>query len=65
MRDARNTIEKVRTICADLPECEVEGIFGATGIAPGEELTTAALGSGTHRFLCLIHPWMRSTATVS
>jgi plastocyanin len=48
-----------------VPECEVEGIFAATGIGPEGELTTAALASGTHRFLCLIHPWMRSTATVS
>lgn len=47
-----------------VPECGVPGIFGATGISPGDELTTAPLASGTHRFLCLIHPWMRSTVTV-
>lgn len=48
-----------------VPECEVPGILEATGIGPGGELTTAGLASGTHRFLCLVHPWMRATATVS
>jgi plastocyanin len=27
-------------------------------------LETGALAGGTHRFMCLIHPWMRTTATV-
>ena len=38
---------------------------GATNLflAAGESgaISTAALGSGTHRFMCCIHPWMRST----
>ena len=38
--------------------------FGATLAAPGDSVTTAPLTAGTHRFLCLIHPWMRSTVTV-
>jgi hypothetical protein len=35
-------------------------------LAAGESGTssTAALGSGTHRFLCCIHPWMRATYRV-
>ena len=47
-----------------VPECAIPGIFGATGIAPGGELETAPLAAGTHRFMCLIHPWMKTTATV-
>lgn len=47
-----------------VPECAIPGIFGTTGIAPGGELETAALAAGTHRFMCLIHPWMKTTATV-
>jgi hypothetical protein len=27
-------------------------------------ISTAALGSGMHRFLCCIHPWMRATYRV-
>jgi len=46
-----------------VPECAIPGIF-ATGAAPGDEVDTAALGAGVHRFECLIHPWMRATVTV-
>ncbi|HEU0335309.1 MAG TPA: hypothetical protein VFR43_02075 [Gaiellaceae bacterium] len=48
-----------------VPECEVPGIFGTTGLAPGETLVTGPLGPGAHRFMCLIHPWMRTTVTGS
>jgi plastocyanin len=27
-------------------------------------ISTTALGPGTHKFICCIHPWMRSTLTV-
>jgi plastocyanin len=41
---------------------------GATNLflAAGESgtIATAALGSGTHRFMCCIHPWMRATYRV-
>jgi plastocyanin len=47
-----------------VPECATPGIFGTTGIAPGGTLETAPLAAGTHRFMCLIHPWMKTTATV-
>ena len=47
-----------------VPECAIPGIFGTTGIAPGDTLETEALAAGTHRFMCLIHPWMKTTATV-
>lgn len=45
-------------------ECAIPGIFGSTGVAPGDELEGAPLGPGVHRFECLIHPWMRTTVTV-
>jgi plastocyanin len=47
-----------------VPECGIPGIFGTTGAPPGAAVTTGPLAAGTHRFLCLIHPWMRSTAQV-
>jgi plastocyanin len=48
-----------------VPECANAGVlFATTGIAPGGELEGAALSSGTHRFECLIHPWMRTTVVV-
>lgn len=48
-----------------VPECNNAGtLFATTGIAPGGELEGAPLSSGTHRFECLIHPWMRSTVVV-
>ena len=37
--------------------------FFATLAAPGESVTTAPLAAGTHKFLCLIHPWMQATVT--
>jgi hypothetical protein len=45
-----------------VPECGIPGIFGTTGAPPGAAVTTGPLASGTNRFMCLIHPWMRSTA---
>lgn len=47
-----------------VPECGIPGIFGTTGAPPGGVVSTGALSAGTHRFMCLIHPWMRSTAHV-
>jgi len=47
-----------------VPECGVPGIFGTTGIAPGDELEGESLDSGSHLFMCLIHPWMRTEVTV-
>jgi len=46
------------------PECDIPGIFGTTGIAPGGELEGQPLSTGTHLFECLIHPWMRTTVNV-
>ena len=48
-----------------VPECSNPTIFATTGIAAGGELEGAPLTTaGTHRFECLIHPWMRTTVTV-
>jgi plastocyanin len=43
-----------------VPEYAVPGIFGSTGAVPGG-VETPALGAGEHLFMCLIHPWMRTT----
>lgn len=48
-----------------VPECENPALFGTTGAGPGGSVTTDELGAGTHRFMCLIHPWMRTTAAAS
>jgi plastocyanin len=47
-----------------VPECAGApgGVFGATGVPPGGSLTTDPLAAGVHRFMCLIHPWQRTTA---
>jgi plastocyanin len=47
-----------------VPECAgfPGGVFGATGVPPGGARTTDELGAGVHRFMCLIHPWQRTTA---
>ena len=47
-----------------VPECGTPGIFGTTGAGPGESVTTGSLTSGTQRYMCLIHPWMRATVSV-
>ena len=45
-----------------VPECANAGfLFGTTGVAPGDSLTTAPLPAGTHRFMCIIHPSQRTT----
>jgi plastocyanin len=49
---------------APVPECAgfpVGGVFAATVVPPGGSLTTGELDAGVHRFMCLIHPWMRTT----
>lgn len=38
--------------------------FVEDGVPPAGRLAVEGLGRGTHRFECLIHPWMRSTITV-
>jgi plastocyanin len=48
-----------------VPECAgAPGIIASTGARPGEGFTVSGLRAGTYRYLCLIHPWMRSTVTV-
>jgi hypothetical protein len=50
---------------APVPECAgAPGIFFTTGAPPGQKVQTGPLSAGTHRFMCLIHPWMRTVAKV-
>jgi len=44
-----------------VPECANPALFGTTGAAPGGTVQTGPLAPGRHLFMCLIHPWMRST----
>src|SRR5215210_476501 len=46
--------------CAGFPG----GAFGATLVPTRGTIEKAALSPGTHRFECLIHPWMRTTVVV-
>ena len=43
------------------PNCN---LIGPTGAPPGGSVTTGALSAGTHKFLCLLHPWMQATVEV-
>lgn len=44
------------------PECLD---FGSLEFVPaGASVSLAVLGEGTHKFMCCIHPWMRTTAEV-
>jgi plastocyanin len=49
-----------------VPECAgfPGGAFAATAVPPGGTVTTSPLSPGIHRYECLIHPWMRTTAAV-
>jgi hypothetical protein len=49
--------------CAD-PATFTPGPLGGNLIAPGLSFSYAGLAKGTHRFQCMIHPWMKSTVTV-
>jgi hypothetical protein len=46
------------------PETFTPGIFGGDLIFPGGNFSKTGLSKGTHRFQCMIHPWMNSTVTV-
>ena len=41
------------------PGIFVPTAFLTTGVNPETSLDVAPLGKGTHKFQCLIHPWMR------
>ena len=42
-----------------------DDVFGATFIGPDRtSFEIDDLSRGTHRFMCLIHPWMRTTVSV-
>ncbi len=48
----------------DTPDGPVPTAFITSGVGPGGTLAVDDLTPGKHRFICLIHPWMRSTAKV-
>jgi plastocyanin len=51
--------------CAGFPGPPGGPFFFANFAPPGDSVTTAPLAAGTHRFLCLIHPWMKTTVTAT
>jgi plastocyanin len=48
-----------------VPEAQDPNIFGPTIIAPGDSLTVTDLNVGTHRFMCVLHPWQRTVINVT
>jgi plastocyanin len=42
------------------------GLLDTTGVAPNglSTLTVAGLAAGEHKFMCLIHPWMKTVVEV-
>jgi plastocyanin len=49
--------------CAN-PATFTPGIFGGDLIVPGLDFSKTGLAKGTHRFQCMIHPWMKTTVAV-
>jgi plastocyanin len=47
-----------------VPECSIPDIFATTGVPPDGSRTTDSLAAGEHLFMCLIHPWQRTTVRV-
>jgi len=39
-------------------------VLATTGLEPGDSLAVTVDTPGTHRFQCMIHPWMRSVVDV-
>ncbi len=53
------------TVDPPTPE-ECDEFFATTGVAPNglSTLIVADLAPGTHKFMCEIHPWMKTVVTV-
>lgn len=49
---------------APIKECNDPSLFGTTGVPAGLTLPVSGLAPGTHKFECLIHPWMQSVVEV-
>ena len=47
-------------------DAECGAIFGATGVLPNgmSTLKVSGLAPGMHKFMCMIHPWMRTVVDV-
>jgi plastocyanin len=48
-----------------VPEAQDPEIFEPTFLAPGESLTITDLSAGTHRFMCVLHPWQQTVIKVT
>jgi plastocyanin len=48
-----------------VPEAQDPEIFGPTFLAPGESRKLSDLDVGTHRFMCVIHPWQQTVINVT
>jgi plastocyanin len=46
------------------PVCDDAALLEATQFVPEERRAVIPDGPGTHRFQCMIHPWMRTTVRV-
>lgn len=46
------------------PAADCGEAFATTMIPPGGTMTVSDLSPGTHRFICVIHPWMTSEVEV-
>jgi hypothetical protein len=46
------------------PGVQVPTAFLETGVNAGDSIDIAGLDKGTHKFMCLIHPWMRVSVKV-
>src|SRR5262249_12429382 len=47
---------------AAVPDCQAA--LANTALHPGDRRTICGLTPGVHRYMCVIHPWMRTTITV-
>lgn len=57
-------VEELNFGMEPVPECEEPEVFQTTGALPGDAVHVYGLAPGTHKFECLIHPWMQSVVEV-
>jgi plastocyanin len=63
LNDALGLTMAAPEICAQFEATAVYPV-GSLEQPAGTTLNVGPLDTGTHRFMCLIHPWMRTTVTV-
>ena len=47
------------------PEVQSVGLKSATSVPPGGREQVSGLDTGTHKFQCCFHPWMRAVVEVN